>query len=222
MKTILVWIILVFPGILCAQSWEGALSYHYLYSKQWDRSIQTYNFSRPHLEKPQPLFQHGFSIKALRTFHSNGKYNQGLSLSYSGYKSMANNPGFQNNLYLQVLQLGYFFRLHNLTSAGKLFVDPSISLDLSSISRRLNGEPYEYEGISRRAFGIGGSVSLRLGYPVATHKQLTFLSFVQFGWSPYHYSPNAESILNQTTGLITETNNRIAVVEIGVVLKTMY
>jgi hypothetical protein len=45
-----------------AQAWQVNLSGDYLSVTQWDRAINTYNFSRPFVNQKQPLIK--FGIKA--------------------------------------------------------------------------------------------------------------------------------------------------------------
>ena len=45
------------------------VGYKYLYSNQWDKAIQTYNFSRPDLIEKQPLLMNGLKkINPMLTF----------------------------------------------------------------------------------------------------------------------------------------------------------
>ena len=57
-----------------AQKIEADLSYKYIFASNWDKAIQTYNFSRPFLTEKQPLFMHGINGSVAYIFKSENKF----------------------------------------------------------------------------------------------------------------------------------------------------
>jgi hypothetical protein len=64
-----------------SQEIETDLSYKYMFASNWDKAIQTYNFSRPFLTEKQPLFMHGINGSISYIFKSENKFKQGLNAS---------------------------------------------------------------------------------------------------------------------------------------------
>lgn len=66
-----------------------------------------------------------------------------------------------------------------------------------------------------RAFGIGGDISLKLGYKIKFNTQSIFSPFISLGYTPYLYSPNSETLINQTKGLASKNWTNILSTQIG-------
>ena len=98
--------LLVLSINLTAQELKLDLSYKYIYSKQWDRAIQTYNFSRPFLTKKQPLLMNGLNTSLSYVFKNEKHFKHGINLSYSYFRSSAENENFNNSLNLHFINLG--------------------------------------------------------------------------------------------------------------------
>ena len=67
-----------------AQKMDWDVSYAYLYAKAWDNNVQTYNFSRPFLENPQPLLQHGLGSSFTYIFNNERKIQHGIAYGLAG------------------------------------------------------------------------------------------------------------------------------------------
>ena len=79
MKALTFILLLSMTGISSfAQSISFGVSYNYLYSKQLDKSIQLYNFSRPFLENRQPLFINGITTDVAFLFETKKQINTAL------------------------------------------------------------------------------------------------------------------------------------------------
>ena len=61
-------ILLFAYSIASAQEFKADVSYKYMYSNQWDKTIQTYNFSRPFLKENQPLLMNGLNTSVSYIF----------------------------------------------------------------------------------------------------------------------------------------------------------
>ncbi len=185
-----------------AQEFKIELSYKYIYSDQWDKIIQTYNFSRPFNIKNQPLLNNGFNGSVSRIFKTNSHFSQGLNFSYSHFRSSAENQNFTNNLNLHFLNIGYILHYQNKEKNNHFYSDLIIAVTTSRLSRHLNGRPFEYDNNKSKALSIGGEADIKFGYNLQKINNKYLSTFIDIGYSPYLYSPNTETVINQTKGLV--------------------
>ena len=186
-----------------AQKIEADLSYKYMLASNWDKAIQTYNFSRPFLTEKQPLFMHGISGSVSYIFKSENKFKQGINASYSHFSSYAENVNFVNQFNLHFFNLGYMLRHESNGSLKGLLTDFILSASSSVLFRNLNDEPFIYDEVRSKAFGIGGDLSVRTSYYFNMKNKIRLSPFVQIGYTPYLFSPNTEAVINQTRGLVS-------------------
>ena len=216
MRKLVVFIILLYKfSNAIAQEFEINLSYKYMYSNQWDKAIQTYNFSRPFISEKQPLLIHGSNASISYIFKSTKSFKHGINLSYSYFRSSSQNENFKNSLNLHFINLGYALHFDSLKKMKGLYTDLIISATSSGLFRNLNGHPFVYDEKKARAFGIGGDISLKLGYKIKFNTQSIFSPFISLGYTPYLYSPNSETLINQTKGLASKNWTNILSTQIG-------
>ena len=216
MKNSFLVLILVINSIYAfGQEIRAGINYDYMYAKQWDKAIQTYNFSRPFLSEKQPLLMNGLSATGSYIVKSAKNTKHGINLAYKYYKSEAENENLNAILNLHFINPGYIFHYENEDKPNRFYFDGMISAVLGGLFRNVNGEPLEDDETAFKAFGIGGEVSLRTGY-VFKLSGNTFLSpFIGVGYTPYYHSPNSEAILNQTKGLTGKNSTGILNIQAG-------
>jgi len=201
-----------------AQAFEVDVAYKYIYANQWDKAIQTYNFSRPFMAEKQPLISHGLNTAVSYIFQSQKKIKQGINLSYSYLRSSSDNENLVNVLNLHFLNIGYLLRYENTEKLKGFYTDLILSATSSGLFRNVNGDPFEYDDSKSKAFGIGGNIGLKAGYQLII-KGNTYLSpFIAFGYTPYFYSPNTELVINQTKELTSENWTPILATQVGLTL----
>ena len=200
-----------------AQQLRFGANYEYLYSKLWNQNIQTYNFSRPFLDNKQPLLSHGFGVSVSYLFGSSSDFSQGVGLSYSRFGSSAENDGLNSSFNQNFARLGYI--LHFQKNESPFYSELGVSVIGGILGREINDKTFEFDGETARAYGIGGEISLKAGYEFALSEKLYLSPFVGVGYVPYYYSPNSESILNQTTELISEEEPSLLNVSFGIILR---
>lgn len=201
-----------------SQELKVDLSYKYLFSNQWDKAIQTYNFSRPFIAEKQPLLIHGSNASLSFIFNSSKKIRNGINISYSYFRSLAENENFKNILNLHFLNLGYILHFENKVKLKGLYSDLLIAATTCGLFRDLNGESFEYNEAGSNALGIGGDLNLKIGYSLHRENRYSLSPFISFAYTPYLYSPNSESILNQTKGLTSKNWTGILTTQIGLSL----
>ena len=199
-----------------SQEIEVDLSYKYMFANNWDKAIQTYNFSRPFLTEKQPLFIHGINGSVSYIFKSENKFKQGINASYSHFSSYAENVNFVNQYILHFLNVGYILRHESAGSVEGLCTDFILSASSSALFRNVNDEPFIYDDSRSKAFGIGGDLSIKTSYSFNLKNNIRLSPFIQIGYTPYLYSPNTEAVINQTTGLITPDYKGVFTSQIGV------
>jgi len=199
-----------------SQEIEVDLSYKYMFANNWDKAIQTYNFSRPFLTEKQPLFMHGISGSASYIFKSENKFKQGINVSYSHFTSYAENVNFVNQYNLHFFNLGYMLRHESAGNLKGLCTDLILSASSSVLFRNVNDEPLIYDDVRSKAFGIGGDLSIKTSYSFNLKNNIRLSPFIQIGYTPYLYSPNTEAVINQTTELTTPDFTGVFTSQIGV------
>ena len=204
-----------------SQKIEVDLSYKYMFASNWDKAIQTYNFSRPFLSEKQPLFIHGINGSASYIFKSENKFKQGINASYSHFSSYAENVNFVNQYILHFLNVGYILRYESIEKCPGLTTDFILSATSSALFRNVNDESFIYDETRARAFGIGGDVSIKTSYSFNLKNKIRLSPFVQIGYTPYLYSPNTEAVINQTTGLTAPDFTGVFTSQIGVKVRVL-
>ena len=199
-----------------SQEIEVELSYKYLFANNWDKAIRTYNFSRPFLTEKQPVFMHGINASASYVFKSENKFKQGINASYSYFSSYAENVNFVNQYTLHFLNVGYILRYENTEKCKELTTDLILSASSSALFRNVNDEPFIYDEVRSKAFGIGGDLSIKSSYSFNLKNNIRLSPFIQIGYTPYLYSPNTEAVINQTTELTTPSFTGAFTSQIGV------
>ena len=201
------------------QSVQAAISYDYLYNKQWDKLIQTYNESRPFLEEKQPLFQHGMNGAIGYSFPSASRVNHGIRLGYSLFLSGADNEGLTNTLLLHSVTLNYQFVLDSLWKSAHLYCFGEAGVSGNGVYRRINGEPFIVDEKRSKAWGIGASLETGIGYHLPVGSRFTVDPFASFHCLPGFYFPGIERVINQTQGLITNDFSVTFALRVGVRLR---
>ncbi|MDH4472267.1 MAG: hypothetical protein QE487_06645 [Fluviicola sp.] len=202
-------------GVVAQKVRVGA-SYTYLYAGQWDKAIQTYNFSRPFLTKPQPLLIHSAGVSGTYFFGDDNEkmLKHGIRLSYNYARSTAENTNFTNILQLHLLTPGYV--MHWKIGEKALYAEASVSVLTSGLFRQVNSEPVSDDDTPVRAFGIGGLIEAEFGYRKLFPAKNSIDPFVSVGYAPYLFSRNSEAVLNQTSGLTGRNWTGLLQLKVGV------
>jgi hypothetical protein len=198
-----------------SQEIEMDLSYKYIFANNWDKAIQSYNFSRPFLTEKQPIFMHGINASASYIFKSENKFKQGINASYSYFSSYAENVNFVNQCNLHFFNAGYILRYESTEKLKGLTTDFILSASSSALFRYVNNEPFIYDDARSKAVGIGGDLSIKTSYSFNLKNNIRLSPFIQVGYTPYLYSPNTEAVINQTTGLTTPDFTGVFTSQIG-------
>ena len=187
-----------------AQSISVGLSYNYLYSKQLDKSVQLYNFSRPYFEHKQPLFIDGITADVLYLFKNKKQIKHGITATYSYFGSKAINKNYTNRFNLHFVNLNYVIRLANEEKRKHFFGEMHVGVSSSVLYRRLNGEVFLVDDEKYKSLGIGGNIGIKMGYHLYSHGMHQISPFVYVGYTPYLYAPKNEAVINATQELITK------------------
>jgi hypothetical protein len=217
MKVIIVFIVLIIVHFnTIAQEVKIDASYNYLFANQWDKAIQTYNFSRPFNYEKQPLLIHGFATSGTYISKSPKRLKQGINLSYSYFSSSSENENLDVKLHLNFLKLAYLIHYEYKEKLKNLYTDFIFSATTSALVRNVNGKPFTYDEEKSKAFGIGGDISVKMGYFMKFKNKVGISPFLLIACTPYFYSPNTEAVINQTKGLASKPSTAILSAQIGV------
>jgi hypothetical protein len=198
-----------------AQKFSMDVSYKYIYAKQWDRSIQLYNFSRPWLIEKQPLLIHGMNAGFNYALSTKQEVNHGFSVDLSFFRSVAENKNIANAINLYMSNIGYFARKDYSILHSNCYVDIRLALTVSGIFRRINQEPMLVDETQTRAFGIGSDIQVKFGYNLPCLARIKSSLFLAVSYAPFVYSPYSESVLNQTMGITNHYGTGIVGTQIG-------
>ncbi len=215
MRNVLFILSLLIATALSAQEKTISAGYCYLYSPQFDKAIQTYNFSRPELANNQPLLQHGLGARLSIVYPSEKMLSHGFGVSYTLHGSTATNPNFETNLRLHLLRFNYVLAMHQPSCDGGAYASISFSAVGGGLFRYVNNEAVTDDGKSFRALGIGAEISGRYGYRFCIGETTAISPFVELAISPFYYSPNTEAVLNQTKTLATTPWSQYLVAQVG-------
>lgn len=217
MRAIRILLVFMLLGISArSQEIVTSFSYQYLYSGQWDKAIQTYNFSRPVNTEAQPLLQHGIDVSVAYLFKSTKNFNHGIGISYVYCRSKASNVNLENTLNYHLLNPGYVLHYAKAGQNEGFYADLGISAVLGGLFRKINGDAFVFDEKKAKALGIGGQLRLTCGYRIHMKGSRFISPFVSAGYAPYFFSPDTEAIINQTKGLTGKPWTSIISVETGV------
>jgi len=215
-KRLLVILLTFSLGAVQAQEVKVDLSYTYLYAKQWDQAIQTYNFSRPFLAEKQPLLVHGLTGSATYLFRSDKPLNQGIYLSYAYCRSAAENKSFNTTLNLHFVNIGYVLHYAPTAKFNRFYSDLILAATSSILRRRTNENVLVDDGKKLKALGIGGDIRLKVGVIFPMKNKCHLSPFIAVGYTPYFYSPATEAVINQTKTLSSKKWTGILTAQVGV------
>ncbi|MEI6312785.1 MAG: hypothetical protein WCP57_11045 [Bacteroidota bacterium] len=199
-----------------AQEFKADISYQYMYAKQWDKAIQTYNFSRPTISNKQPLFMHGANVSLSYIFKSPKHFKHGINLSYTNFTSLASNLNSTNLLLLHFIRLGYMMHYENIEKMKGLYIEAIIAANSSALYRNVNQAAFIYDDTHSKAFNIGAEASLKIGYYLKIKNNFYLSPFVSIAYAPYIYAPNTEAVINQTKSLSNKNWTSISNAQIGI------
>lgn len=207
------------PQISFGQDVSIGIGYSYLLAKQWDKAIQTYNFSRPFIVQKQPLLTNGVTIYSSYLFRSGKWYQNGIYLSYSYFNSSSANENLSNSLHLHFVKPGYLFHFENVKRLNNFSANIVIAAHLGTLNRRMNRNINISDDNKTTAFGIGGSIDIMCAYRcLKINHQLAMSPYARAGFTPFFYAPGFETLLNQTKSLASKASTEILNMEVGIVL----
>jgi Autotransporter beta-domain len=198
-----------------AQGFGITAAYSYCYAPQFDKAIQAYNFSRPFQTEKQPLLINGFTTGLSYSFQTKSRFRSGIALNYSAFRSYSENADFNNSYHLSFLELGYTLTYHFSESKLKSSLEMNASCLTSSLKRKINDETFTFAEEKTRAFGIGGNLSLRYLYSFSVNANYNLSPFIGVNYSPYLFTPNTETVINQTKTLFTKPWTPVVRVDVG-------
>jgi hypothetical protein len=158
---------------------------------------------------------HGLNASVSYIFKSSSSLKHGINISYTYFKSTAENENLNNILNLHFLNLGYIIHYENNEKTKGLYTDLIISAVSSGLFRNVNDEPFEYDDAQSKAFGIGGDIQLKTGYQVKLKNRCFLSPFFAIAYTPYLYAPNNEEVINQTKGLVSNNWTAILSAQVG-------
>lgn len=185
-----------------SQKFSGGLAYSYLYSKQLDKAIQSYNFNRPFLVEKQALFTHGLNIEASYLFAKERKLKQGISFSYSNFRSFASNENYEKLFQFHLQNVAYFFHFEHPERFKNFYGELFLGLSSSLLTRKINGEAFVMDDKRARSWGIGGNCGAKVAYYLLKNKN--FASFIRINYMPHLFAPKNEALINTSSELVTK------------------
>lgn len=215
MKNLLVLTFIFSSLLLKSQVYQVEFGYQYLAAKQWDRAVQSYNFSRPFNTQNQGLLIHGSSSSFSYLFRNQKKLKHGFSLAYSFTRSNAENKNLDNSLHLHLLQLSYLLQYNFIGKTKGLYTAFQAGILTSALFRRVNGEPLLQEETRIKAYGVGLGLKISSGYTFQLSENFGLGPFFALGCSPYFFSPNTEGVINQTKRLSSKAWTSILYWQLG-------
>jgi len=216
MKKLIFIILISIPLMCCAQFVQTGIGGKYFYSSRWDKMIQTYNFSRPHLNQKQPLLQYGGMLSLTCWSRNSGKLNHGFHSDLMFATSYAENPLLNNRINVMLVTAGYGLHIPASQLMNNTYLDLFLNAEGSLVTRRVNGEALIVDDKRTAAPGVGCNIQFRYGYEMPLTETIKLTPYAGGSFSPFHYSPKSESVINQTMGLFEESGSTFWSVQIGI------
>ena len=188
-----------------SQEFGFSVSYQYLYAKEWNKAVQTYNFSRPFLTEKQPLLKHGIRLGAYYLFDTSKPFAWGPSVSISFHQSAADNNNFNINIQSFLLDLGMKLQYRpKLGDTSPLHMGITPHLTGLGLYRKLDGdviiiEDDEEEEMPVRALGMGFGFNFQLGYDLNMGKSLIISPLFGMDYSPLVWSNRSDVVFNEAS-----------------------
>lgn len=202
MKIFLAFIVFLLAGTSYSQELRIGVGYSNLYSKQFDRVIQTYNFSRPHLDEKQPLLDNGIHSSLSYLFKSEKSLKSGIVVDYSLFKSTADNPNLNSKLSFNMLELGYLLYFENADKFGNFYSEFEVNAVFGLLNKKQNNETYMIDDKAVRSFQVGAALHLNIGYLLDLGNKFKISPFIGVNYAPYFSEGRSEIVINQTSDLI--------------------
>jgi hypothetical protein len=202
-----------------AQEHSFHLGYRYLFAPQWDRMVQTYNFSRPFLDAHQGLLQHGIGGGYARTFTGESRIRYGVTIGYDRFISQADATGLESRIRLHQLRIAYTARILPKDLESPWLLEAGVGLVGSHLSRLVNNAPIEDEDLKPRSMGIGADLNVLVGRGLPWGDQRWVVPYIAVHMAPYVFQPTAEVVLNQTRGLVAGNGTFMLMASAGLRLR---
>ncbi|MCB9235577.1 MAG: hypothetical protein H6581_28230 [Bacteroidia bacterium] len=206
MKKVIFILLGLFLGgqVVLAQQFSLGLSYQWLHASQWNKAVETYNFSRPFLTEKQPLLRSGVRLDAAWILRENGKFSWGPALAASFHHSAADNPNYDIAIHAFLLDLGV--RLQYLVPIGQ---NSSLNLSFTPavtgamLTRSLNGEivivgPGEEDQPLRKA-GVGLGLNFQLAFDLPMGQNWKISPLLGVNYDPMVWVSRSEVVFNEAT-----------------------
>lgn len=203
-------------SVSTAQEWKANVSYNYLYAPTWDKAIQTHNFSRPFLDIKQPLLMHGMQAAIARVFKSNRNIHHGMQLAYAQFRNNLRVHGYSSILHSHFLKIGYILQFKPIPQMDILYTEVHLSLITGALCRRIKSVSPGNNISIFCAMSIGGEANVITGYYILKNPGYKMSLFVNIGYTPFLFSPEVESVLNQTKGFVGKPWTQMMTAQVGV------
>jgi len=222
----IVLLLCLFTSNIQAQEYGVSLAYQLINAQEWNKSTQTYNFSRPFLKEKQPLLKHGFKLGAYYLFKTKNDLSLGLASSISLNKSSAENDNFEIGISSLLLDLGMKFQYRPFgNKLQPLFLDFTPSLMFVSLARKLDGELIviededEGEENSLRKTGFGLGLNFQIGYDFPIHDKFILAPMLGINYIPVVAIDQSEVVFNEATVGELKSNTSILTFQGGFIIK---
>ena len=198
-----------------SQKVSFGIAYQNLNYFEMDKAVQAYNFTRPFIENKQDFLMNGIEGFVSYWFSSTNKIKHGIALNYSYFNSTSSNENLINSLNQHFIKPAYCIHFRKNENLEGFFADLKIAAILGGLFRNINQTPYIVDETKINALGIGGEIELKIGYLIKISNSKSIAPYLGSSFSPYYYSPNMETIVNQTNGLITKNWSSLYSINIG-------
>ena len=204
------WIILIIllPVLnvcdLQGQSWEFHAGYQNVTAKQWNRAIQTYNFSRPFLEEKQPNLAGAAQVGMSYLFKNKTPFRYGPGIQYAMVRSTAENGGETDRIQVQwpelVFHFRYYYSFRDSASgpSNALYIETAPGFSILTMERRIDGELQTVDDTEQRFTGYGVALHTQVGFSWRVSEKLALEPYFSYTYDPLINIPESPVLINQT------------------------
>jgi hypothetical protein len=207
-----------------AQEFGFSTTFQLIEAKSWNKSTQTYNFSRPFLTNQQPLLKCGATIGLYYLPRPENRLAYGPALSFSFHRSAADNPGLKVGINAFLLDVGLRMQMRPGSSEDNpLRLSFTPSLKGVMLSRRVNGEiaviGKTEEDLKVRQLGAGLGLNMQLSYDLPINNGWAIAPLIGAHYDPIVWANRSELVFNQATVGDLKSSTSIWGIQAGIIMK---
>lgn len=166
--------------------------YSYMYPKEWDKIVQTYNWARPWLSNKQPLLASGFTAGIVYAYDATKGFRFTQELKFSKYTSIAANDNYNLSLTTNFARYSIGFEVYPFIIANNnvepwkryFFIGLSPGASFMWGGMKFNEEVLELDREPYRPLNITPTIGAYTGYKFDVNHKFSIIPVIGMTFLP--------------------------------------